>query len=64
MSNFAEKLRLKERAEEDMYFAKRDRELIAALRGRRSGKSAGQLAALRVSGGQVGGCGPFSGSKQ
>jgi hypothetical protein len=31
MSNFIDKLRLKERAEEDIYFAKRDRELIAAL---------------------------------
>lgn len=31
MSGFIEKLKLKERAEEDMYFAKRDRELIEAL---------------------------------
>lgn len=31
MSKFVEKLRLKERAEEDLYFAKRDAELIAAL---------------------------------
>ena len=31
MTNFPDKLRLKERAEEDIYFARRDRELIAAL---------------------------------
>ena len=30
MSNFGKKMRLKEKAEEDMYFAKRDRELIRA----------------------------------
>ena len=32
MSTFPERLRLKERAEEDIYFAKRDQELIKALR--------------------------------
>jgi hypothetical protein len=32
MSKFVEKLNLKEMAEEDIYFAKRDRELIDALR--------------------------------
>ncbi len=32
MSGFAEKMRLKEMAEEDIYFARRDRELIEALR--------------------------------
>ena len=32
MGNFPEKLRLKEQAEEDIYFAKRDRELIEAMR--------------------------------
>lgn len=32
MTNLPEKLRLKAMAEEDMYFARRDRELIAALR--------------------------------
>ena len=31
MSNFSDKLRLKEMAEEDIYFAKRDQELINAL---------------------------------
>ena len=31
MSNFVDKLTLKEMAEEDIYFAKRDRELIEAL---------------------------------
>ena len=31
MSNFVEKLRLKEMAEEDLYFAKRDLDLIKAL---------------------------------
>ncbi len=31
MSEFNEKLRLKEKAEEDMYFARRDRELIRQL---------------------------------
>jgi len=32
MPGFAEKMRLKEMAEEDIYFAQRDRELIEALR--------------------------------
>jgi len=32
LTNFPDKLRLKERAEEDIYFARRDRELIAAMR--------------------------------
>ena len=31
MSGFAETMRLKEMAEEDIYFAQRDRELIEAL---------------------------------
>jgi hypothetical protein len=31
MNGIVEKLKLKERAEEDIYFAKRDRELIAAM---------------------------------
>ncbi|MDJ0741288.1 MAG: hypothetical protein QNJ91_16355 [Gammaproteobacteria bacterium] len=35
MSGLPEKLRLKGRAEEDIYFARRDRELIAALQRRR-----------------------------
>ena len=36
MTTWAEKLRLKGMAEEDMYFARRDRELIDAIRRRRS----------------------------
>jgi len=48
LSDFSEKLRLKEKAEEDLYFARRDRELIAALH-RRSRV----LDALRA-GGQTG----------
>ena len=32
MANFVETMRLKGLAEEDIYFARRDRELIAALR--------------------------------
>ncbi len=32
MSGFAEKMRFKEMAEEDIYFARRDRDLIEALR--------------------------------
>ena len=35
MNKFANKMKLKEMAEEDIYFAKRDRELIEALRQRR-----------------------------
>ena len=35
MTGFPDKLRLKEMAEEDIYFAKRDRELIAAMHERR-----------------------------
>lgn len=35
MTNLPERLRLKEMAEEDIYFARRDRELIEALRRRR-----------------------------
>ena len=31
MSDFSDKIRLKEKAEEEIYFAKRDRELIEAL---------------------------------
>jgi hypothetical protein len=49
MSDFTEKLRRKEKADEDMYFARRDRELIAALRR----KHRPCPAALR-SGGQTG----------
>ena len=35
MSNFVDTMRLKGMAEEDIYFARRDRELIAALREKR-----------------------------
>ena len=35
MPNFVETMRLKGMAEEDIYFAKRDRELIAGLRKQR-----------------------------
>ena len=35
MNEFADKMKLKEMAEEDIYFAKRDLELIEALRQRR-----------------------------
>jgi hypothetical protein len=38
MTNLPEKLRLKAMAEEDMYFARRDRELIGALRQQRLAK--------------------------
>jgi hypothetical protein len=60
MSGFTEKLRLKERADEDIYFARRDRELVEALRRKRSlpGEGAQQEAGRRptkiVSGGQTG----------
>jgi len=40
MTTWAEKLRLKGMAEEDMYFARRDRELIDAIRRRRSSSQA------------------------
>lgn len=49
MSDFPDKLRLKEQADEDQYFARRDRELIAALHARR-----GVPLARVVSGGQSG----------
>jgi hypothetical protein len=39
MSTLPEKLRLKGRAEEDIYFARRDRELIDALRRRRAAEA-------------------------
>ena len=39
MTDFPDKLRLKELAEEDIYFAKRDRELIRALREKRLAES-------------------------
>ena len=38
MTDFPNKLRLKEMAEEDIYFAKRDRELIKAMHARKLAK--------------------------
>lgn len=38
MTGWTEKLRLKGMAEEDIYFARRDRELINAMRKRKSAK--------------------------
>lgn len=38
MSNFVDKLRLKEAAEEDLYFAKQDLKLIRALHGKKLAK--------------------------
>jgi hypothetical protein len=49
MPDFIDKLRLKEQADEDQYFARRDRELIDALHARR-----GHAVARLVSGGQTG----------
>jgi len=40
MSDFVDKLRLKEIAEEDLYFAKKDRELIQALHDKKLSKLA------------------------
>lgn len=40
MSNFVEKMGLKELAEENLYFAKKDRELIRALQKKKLGKLA------------------------
>ena len=40
MTDFPDKLRLKEQAEEDIYFAKRDRERIKALRKKRLAEQA------------------------
>ena len=52
MSDFVDKLKLKEQAEEDLYFARRDRELIAGVRRARSDAGGGPLRV--VSGGQMG----------
>ncbi len=38
MNDFPDKLRMKEQAEEDLYFAKHDRELIKALRKKKLAK--------------------------
>lgn len=40
MAGFVETMRLKEMAEEDIYFARRDRELIAELKRRREVEAA------------------------
>jgi hypothetical protein len=53
MSDFSDKLKLKEQAEEDIWFARRDRELIEAMRRRRP-RSAGHAGLRVVSGGQTG----------
>lgn len=54
MTNFVDKLRLAERAEEDIYFARIDRELIEALHqqeqlGRQAGPRGKQREAAAVS---------------
>jgi hypothetical protein len=60
MSGFSDKLRLREQAEEDIYFARRDRELIEALRRKpRSAPTQARVCAaplprMIVSGGQTG----------
>ncbi|MEA3275667.1 MAG: putative molybdenum carrier protein [Pseudomonadota bacterium] len=57
MSDFSDKLKLKEQAEEDIYFARRDRELIEALHRRRDAEqdaAVGLFPAKIVSGGQTG----------
>jgi hypothetical protein len=41
MNEFVTKMRLKEMAEEDIWFARRDQELLDALRGRRLAEQAG-----------------------
>jgi hypothetical protein len=52
VSGFPDKLRLKEKAEEDLYFARHDRELLAARRDHRP--SANGQAPFVISGGQTG----------
>lgn len=54
MNDFTEKLRLKGQAEEDIWFARRDRELIAARDAARAAKPIGRFPARVVSGGQTG----------
>jgi len=49
VSDFVEKLRLKGMAEEDLYFARRDRELIAALRKRTEAGRSGTFSAVNQS---------------
>jgi len=52
VSDFIDKLKLKEQAEEDLFFARRDRELVAGVRRARSDAGGGRLRV--VSGGQTG----------
>jgi hypothetical protein len=55
MTGFADKLKLKEKAEEDLYFARRDAELLAARRSVEGPDPNVTAAAVRVfSGGQTG----------
>jgi hypothetical protein len=60
MNGFTEKLRLKEQADEDIYFARRDRELVDAIRRKRprlrkgAREGADRRPAKIVSGGQTG----------
>lgn len=53
MTGFVDKLKLKEQAEEDLYFARRDRDLLAARRGGSHSSVEGGLPMI-VSGGQSG----------
>ena len=54
MTGFSEKLKLKEQAEEDIYFARRDRELLEALRRKKAEAQKGRFPVKIVSGGQSG----------
>lgn len=54
MSGFADKLKLKEQAEEDVWFARRERELIERLHRERQRASPHALPEKIVSGGQTG----------
>jgi hypothetical protein len=54
MTGFSDKLRLKEQAEEDIYFARRDRELLEALHRSGKGAVAPRFPVKVVSGGQTG----------
>lgn len=54
MSDFSETLRLKGQAEEDIWFARRDRELLAARDAARASASPRRLPVRLVSGGQTG----------
>jgi len=54
LSDFVEKLKLKGQAEEDLYFARRDRDLIEALRRRKAQGPDKSVGLTIVSGGQTG----------